>query len=80
MARRPVLCWQQINQMNDQIKTVKQGNFSFNYFPGYIEIRHERDGKIDFVHTVTNENERRVFVSAFREGVYLATAAVQKLV
>lgn len=63
----------------NQIREEKSGNFTFRYFPGYIEIIYKQNENVKFIHTVINENEKRIFVSGFREALHLASGAIQNL-
>ena len=54
------------------------GNFTFYYFPGYIEIRHGSETEMpDFCYTVTTEDEKRALVFGFKEAIRVANKAIQ---
>lgn len=60
-------------------KIVKDGKFTFTYFPGYIEIRFGSDEMPDFCYTVTTEDERRALVFGFKEALRVANKAIQNV-
>lgn len=55
------------------------GNFTFSYFPGYIEIRYGNTEMPDFVYTVTTEDEKRALVFGFKEALRVANKAIQNI-
>lgn len=59
--------------MKPQVRTEKQGRFTFNYFPGYIEIWNKKE----FVATVVTEDEKKAFLIGFNYILFLISESLK---